>query len=207
MRSKTRILVESAVLVAIATVLSIFPKFEGFWANGGSITFCSMLPIIIISYRHGIKWGLLSGFVFSLMQLVTGGFYSPATSINMVVLTLMLDYFLPYSVLGLGGMFRGSIKKPAVAMALGTVVVLLLRYVSHVISGYFLWKSIEYAQSELQTLGGIGEWALGSLSGDVLYNFYNVVYNGSYMVPEIIITTIGALIIGKVLEKTLTKTI
>ncbi len=202
MKSKTKILVESAVLVAIAAVLSIFPKFEGIWANGGSITVCSMLPIIIISYRHGIKWGLLSGFVFSLLQLVTGGFYSAAPTFGTVILTLLLDYILPYTVIGLGGVFRSSIKSPAASMAAGTVLVMLLCYISHLLSGNFLWKSIEYAQSEVATMGmGVGDWALGSLSGDALYTFYNITYNGSYMLPELIITTIGAVVIGKVLAK------
>ncbi len=203
MKSKTKILVESAVLVAIATVLSIFPKFEGVWANGGSITVCSMLPIIIISYRHGIKWGVFSGFIFSLLQLVTGGFYSAAPTIGMVFLTLMLDYIIPYSVIGLGGIFKSTLKKPATAMVAGTILVMILRYISHLLSGNFLWKSIEYAQEEVATMGSLGDWALGNFSGDAIYNFYNIVYNGSYMIPELIITTVGAMIIGKVLAKQL----
>ncbi len=204
MNTRTKTLVESAVLVAIASVLSIFPKFEGLWANGGSVTICSMLPIIIISYKHGIKWGLLSGFVFSLIQLITGGFYSAGTSAFMVILSLLLDYLLPYTVIGLGGIFKNRIKKTAMAMAVGTVFVMFLRYISHLLSGNFLWKSIEYAQSQVDTMGGMGEWALGIFSGDSLYMFYNIVYNGSYMLPELIITTIGALLIGKVLEKQIT---
>ncbi len=203
MNTKTKTLVESAVLIAIATVLSIFPRFEGLWANGGSITVCSMLPIIMISYKHGIKWGLLAGFVFSLLQLVTSGFVSAGTSIFIVVLSLLLDYLLPYTIIGLGGIFKRKLSDPSVAMAFGTVFVMTLRYICHLLSGNFLWKSIEYAQSEVATLGGIGEWALGSFSGDSLFNFYNIVYNGSYMLPELIITVIGSLLIGKIFDKQL----
>ncbi len=198
--SRTRILVESAILLAIATMLSFFPKFEGLWANGGSVTVCSMLPIIVVSYRHGIKWGLLTGFAFSILQLVTGGFTTIGVELSTVILALLLDYILPYTVIGLGGIFKNRIKKPPLALAAGTVCVLILRYISHLISGVVLWKSIEYAQEVFtEDTSFIGEWALGSFSGDALFNAYNIIYNGSYMLPEIIITTIGALIVGKIL--------
>ena len=69
--SKTKVLVEGALLIAISAVLSIWPKFK-FLPYGGSITVCSMLPIILFSYRRGIKWGLLAGLAFALIQTITG---------------------------------------------------------------------------------------------------------------------------------------
>ena len=73
MNNRTNInkLTRCALLVAIAAVLSVFPKFE-FLPYGGSITICSMLPIVLISYIYGLKWGFLSAFVFSLIQIFTG---------------------------------------------------------------------------------------------------------------------------------------
>ncbi|MFR4260253.1 hypothetical protein [Gemmiger formicilis] len=35
-----------------------------------------MLPFILISFRHGVKWGLFTGFVNSLLQMLLG-FYAP----------------------------------------------------------------------------------------------------------------------------------
>ena len=52
-QNKTKTLVTCGMLIALASILSIFPKIDGIWSNGGSITFCSMLPIIIISYLYG----------------------------------------------------------------------------------------------------------------------------------------------------------
>ena len=49
-------------VIAIGTVLSIF-SFQGPWALGGSVTICSMLPLAIISWRHGTRWGLISAFM------------------------------------------------------------------------------------------------------------------------------------------------
>ena len=57
--SKTRILVECALMIALAVVLDILPLPK--WPNGGSVS-VSMVPIVFLSYRHGTKWGLVTGF-------------------------------------------------------------------------------------------------------------------------------------------------
>ena len=57
--SKTRTLVECALMIALGTVLANIKIFE--MPNGGSITLLSMLPFILVSYRHGTKWGLFPG--------------------------------------------------------------------------------------------------------------------------------------------------
>ena len=101
---KLRRLVTCALLLAVSAVLSIFPKFK-YLANGGSITFCSMLPIIVASYMYGIRAGLLTGFAFSLIQLITGFSGSGLGPVAFVV-ELLFDYVVAFTVLGLGGMFR-----------------------------------------------------------------------------------------------------
>ena len=68
--SKTRTLVECALMIALGTVLANIKIFE--MPNGGSITLLSMLPFILVSYRHGTKWGLFTGFVNSLLQMLLG---------------------------------------------------------------------------------------------------------------------------------------
>ena len=66
-----RRLVECAILVAVGTVLSLF-EFKGAWALGGGITFCSMLPLVMIAHRHGTKWGVGSALLYSLIQTAAG---------------------------------------------------------------------------------------------------------------------------------------
>ena len=56
--SKTRTLVECALMIALGTVLANIKIYE--LPNGGSITLFSMLPFIMISFRHGVKWGLFT---------------------------------------------------------------------------------------------------------------------------------------------------
>ena len=61
--NKTRRLVESALLLAIAIVLELVSKLIGLELPfGGAITFASMFPVVLIAYRYGTKWGLLCGF-------------------------------------------------------------------------------------------------------------------------------------------------
>ena len=72
--SKTRILVECALMIAIGTVLSNIKFFT--MPNGGSITLLSMLPFVLVSFRHGVKWGLFTGLVNACLQMLLG-FWAP----------------------------------------------------------------------------------------------------------------------------------
>lgn len=72
--SKTRILVECALMIAIGTVLSNIKFFT--LPNGGSVTLLSMLPFVLVSFRHGVKWGLFTGFVNGCLQMLLG-FWAP----------------------------------------------------------------------------------------------------------------------------------
>ncbi|MBQ5340576.1 MAG: energy-coupled thiamine transporter ThiT [Oscillospiraceae bacterium] len=188
---KLRTLVSCALLLAVAAVLSVYPKFK-FLPNGGSITFCSMLPIILASYVFGVKNGLLTGFAFSLIQLITGFSGSGLGPVAFAV-ELVFDYIVAFTVLGLGGLFRDG-KDPRRALASGTVVATLLRFLSHFISGVVVWG--EYAEWFFENLSSFGETVLSKFNGTALMMLYSAVYNGSYMIPEIIITTIAAVLIA-----------
>ena len=67
-QQRIRALTESAIMIAMATILSLFKLYELPW--GGSVTLASMLPLVIIGYRHGLKWGMLSSLVYSLLQML-----------------------------------------------------------------------------------------------------------------------------------------
>ena len=87
--SKTRILVECALMIALGTVLANIKIFE--MPNGGSITLLSMLPFILVSYRHGTKWGLFTGFVNSLLQMLLGFYAPPAPGLLPLVGMILCD--------------------------------------------------------------------------------------------------------------------
>lgn len=190
-----RRLVETALLFAIAMILSMVKLFDMPW--GGSVTLCSMLPIILISYRYGIKWGLFSGFVFSILQLLTGLSGLKGLTGASIVGSVLLDYLLAFTVLGIGGLFRNKIKHPGTALALGSVVAIFGRYLCSFASGFILWGS--YAQETLESFGdGFASWVLDHFSGFALSVVYSAIYNAMYIVPEMILTVIVCFILGAV---------
>ena len=102
--SKTRALAECAVLIALGTILAQIKIYE--MPNGGSITAASMVPFVLISLRHGPRWGMLSGFANSLLQMLLGGLWpTPAGTATAMALEVVLDYLVPFSVLGLAWFF------------------------------------------------------------------------------------------------------
>ncbi len=190
--SKTKIIVEAALMVAISAVLSIWPKFK-FLPYGGSITVCSMLPIILLSYRRGLKWGFLGAFAFALIQTITG-FTSSGMGAVAFVVELLFDYILAFTALGIGGIFRNKFNSTKKELVSGSILGLLLRFLCHFISGFYVWG--EYAEWFFGEVGTWGQAILSNMSGATLSAFYSFVYNATYMVPEIIFTAIVAYLIA-----------
>ena len=209
MANKTKRLTESAMLLAMAIVLELVSKmFIPEMPFGGQITLVSMLPVVLISYRHGVKWGLVSGFAYALIEMVIGaktvaaafqpGYFGDETMILNAILMCLLDYLLAFTLVGLGGIFRDKIKNPGVSLMCGSLVALGGRYLAHILSGYILfsgWAEWFFTQD------GFPAWGanlVASLSPSLLGWVYSIVYNGMYMVPEMILTAIASLLIAKV---------
>lgn len=176
MNKKVLMLCESAVMIALATVLSLI-KIE--WPFGGSITICSMLPILIIGYRYKPLWGCFTGLIYGLVQMLFGmSNFAYATSALAVITILLFDYLVAFAVIGLGGVFR-EIKNQSAGLALGAVLAGFLRFVCHFISGVTVWS-------------GFAE--------DMPAYLYSLTYNGAYMIPETVVLVIGAIVIGLVVD-------
>lgn len=173
--SKTRTLVECALMIAVGTVLAQIKIFE--MPYGGSVTLLSMLPFILVSYRHGLAWGLLTGFANSLLQMLFGFYAPPAGTVTAFIGVVLLDYVLAFTVLGAACVFAKPFKNRLVGIVVGVAAVCCLRFVCSWISGAWLWGSYQDSY----------EWAVGM--NVWLYSF---IYNGSYMLPEMVLTAIGA---------------
>lgn len=176
----TLILVEGAAMVALATALSFVRIIKLPW--GGSITLLSMLPIVLFSIRRGIKNGMVVSLVFALIQFAQGimdGLFGWGLSPLMLIACILLDYLLAFSVLGIAGLFR---KQGIVGWIIGIVIAVGLRFVCHFLSGVVIWQSF----GEL--------WEGFTISNPILYSF---IYNGCYMLPEMIFTVAGAVALLK----------
>ena len=207
MSTKTRRLTESAMMIAIAIALELLSKtILPPMPFGGQLTLCAMFPVVLLSYRHGVKWGLLSAFVYALLQMALGGstvtaafqpgYFGDETLIFKAILMCALDYLAAYTSLGLGGAFRRRLP-PRTALVLGSVLALGARYLCHILSGYILfagWAEWFFTQDGFPAWGAS---LVSALSPNALGLTYSIVYNGMYMIPELILTAAVCVLLGK----------
>lgn len=174
-KKRLLMIAESAIMLALATALSMITFFK--LPAGGSVTPFSMLPILIIAYRYGTKWGLGVGVIYGLIQMVLGlSALSYATNAWAAVCIILFDYVVAFGVLGFGGLFRKA-KNQAIGFSSGVIFACVLRFLCHFLTGITVWA--DYAD---------GVWPVV---------IYSLTYNGSYMLPELIITTaVGAVLMS-----------
>ena len=155
-------------MIAVANVLS-FVKID--MPMGGGLTVCSMVPIVFLSLMYGPVWGLSTAFIYSVFQLLFGlDNVAYATNAGLAVLIILFDYVVAYTVVGLAGFF-GHGRVSAKRAVLASATVLLLRFACHFVTGWFVWDAL-----------WPNEFGLSSA-------VYSFVYNGIYMLPEIVITS------------------
>lgn len=200
-QSQTLKLAETGILLAAAMILSIIQPFQ--LPFGGGITLFSMLPVVLLSYRHGVRWGFFSAFLYSILQICTGfgtvkGFFVPEDyALWAGIGIVLMDYVLAYTALGIGGILRNKCK-PTTALVSGTVLALLLRYLVHIISGavfFGAWAEWFFTQEGFYRIGGT---IVEHFSGASLAVIYSVFYNGLYMIPEILLTCIAAAAVSRI---------
>ncbi len=172
-------LTECAIMLALATVLSFVKIIQ--MPMGGSVTLCSMLPIMLIGIKYGSLTGASVGFLYSLIQIVAdlpGGnvFYAGMTS-GVVIVIALFDYIVPFTVLGFSGMFRKlkTEKIPMLGAYIGVIVTIVIRFCCHFITGFSVW----------------GQWAPEGMGK----YYYSLVYNITYLLPELGITLVVVIIL------------
>lgn len=185
MSKSVRRLTESAIFIAIATVLS-FLKID--LPFGGGVTIVSMLPLIIISHRWGWKWGVFTAFVYGVLQMLFGldnvGY---ATTFLTAVGVILLDYLVAYTCIGLSGIFDRPCGKTRASVCVGIAVTFFLRFLCHYITGVWIW----------------GGWMPETFMNATMTSpwLYSFLYNGWYMLAELVVTEIVANIIYVPLKK------
>lgn len=125
MNKKLITMVESAIMIALAVVLS----FVKIWSmpQGGTVSL-TMLPLFVLSFRRGALAGILSGIIYGAISIIFDGvIYHP--------MSILLDYTLAYGLLGISGFF----KKSYTGIVLGTVSGTVLRYICSLLSGAILF--------------------------------------------------------------------
>ena len=176
--SKVRIMCECAVLVAMGTALAQVKLFR--MPTGGSVTLCSMLPFLMIAYRHGTRWGVIAGAANVLLQIALGGIYTPPAGTFIALIgEIILDYAIAYLCLGFSEFFASPFGKDRrlKGVMISSLVCCFIRFLSAFLSGFLIW---------------------GSLTDDGLSAvIYSLTYNGSYMLPETALTLLATFFLFK----------
>lgn len=141
--------------------------------QGGTVTPGSMVPIILFALIWGGKYGVMASVTYGILQFVLGGAFT------LHPLSILLDYLLGFGVLGVAGFFNKDYK----SSIFGTMLAVFLRYISSFLSGWLVFGA--YAPA------GKAPW------------LYSLGYNATYMIPELIITTIVIALIYKPIKKAL----
>ena len=157
-RIQTKPLVFAAVAMALGMITSFLKLFEA--PMGGSVTLFSMLFICCIGYWYGLRTGLITGFAYGLLQLISDPYIISLPQ-------MITDYLLAFGALGLSGLFcnkKNGLIKGYIAGVLG-------RYFFAFLSGLIFFAA--YAEGS-------------GMSAPV----YSLAYNGSYLGCEAAMTLI-----------------
>ena len=183
-----RVMAEIGVMAALGFVLdelqSVFSR--PLFVNGGSIGF-AMVCVFIMAYRRGFFAALATGLIMSVLDTVTGPYILPGT-VWQAILQVALDYVLAYPVVAVAGLFKKAFDKApskgkaALWLMLGCFVGGMAKFLIHYLAGVIFWAD-----------PSAFAWDLTFMSPYL----YCLIYNGAYMLPCIILSTVIALLIFK----------
>ncbi len=180
--NKTQVLAESAIMVALSiAIFTVSDLLPWPFVYGGSFSLFGQVPIIIVSYRHGIKNGLVASTALAIFEMIIGyKNFTHVTGIAAYLIVALADYIIAFGCLGLGGMFKGKFRNQSTELVLGGIVVCIIRFICHFICGVTIWT--------------------GYCPEGMAIAAYSFFYNGSYMAIELVLTVIGLLAVGKMFK-------
>lgn len=174
---------EVSIMLAFAAVLEIVAMLLPRQPQGGSISL-SMLPILILAYRHGFKTGVLSGVVYAILDMIISGFAFVGLHWGVV----FLDYLLAFGVLGISALIFRINHDSVKIFALGMFVAMMGRFFFHFLSGVVIFGDLTSGTAVQSSI------------------LFSLEYNALYMVPSILITLfVGVAIFIRLKEQLQTK--
>lgn len=151
---------------------------------GGSVTLAHTLPLIFLSFFRGYKIGGKSALIFSFMKVIFSFHTPPSPNIISYILVIVLDYFIPYFIVGTTSCYSRIFKNEKYNIILGIIVSEFFRFILSVISGFIIWSGYFNFSSEILS--------------------YCVIYNLSYMIPNLIISLVVFAMVYKPIKNTIT---
>ncbi|MBY4973122.1 energy-coupled thiamine transporter ThiT [Streptococcus suis] len=172
-KSKLHVLTEIAIFSAIALVFDKLPLFT--MPQGGSVSLV-MLPILLLSLRHGWLVGILSGLIVGTIQLFYGGYF-------LNLFQVFLDYVLSYAGIGFAGIAatflhkQSKLSQASLFISLASLLGGSIRLLATYLSGIIFYA--DYAPADKPV------W------------IYSFIYNISYILPSTAIACILLILLYK----------
>lgn len=138
--SDTRSIVYGAIAIAMSFALS-YARFIHL-PQGGSVTFASLLPLMIYCCMFGTRRGIAVCLIYGCLQALQDTYIIHP-------IQFLLDYPLAFGMIGVSGIFceRTPLRKNKFfGFIVGAVIAVVLRYACHVCSGVFAFA--DYADLE-----------------------------------------------------------
>ncbi|MDQ0268371.1 energy-coupled thiamine transporter ThiT [Cytobacillus purgationiresistens] len=135
-------LIEISFFAAFALILDLFPSIK--LSPSISISF-AMVPIFILAFRWGFKVSVIAGFLWGVLQVVTGDAWIATPT------QAFIEYFVAFAFIGGAGLFYSSIrknlrtgekKKALLWMVLAIFVGSAARYFWHFLAGVIFFGSL-----------------------------------------------------------------
>ncbi len=170
----TRSIVYGAIAIALSFALSYVKFFE--MPQGGSVTFASLLPLMIYCCMFGTRRGVIMCLIYGALQAVQDPYIIHP-------MQFLLDYPLAFGVIGVSGWFveKNLFKFKGgkiVAFLAGGILAVALRYACHVLSGVFAFA----------------DWADLDKYGTAAA--YSLAYNSFAFIDMLIALVAGVLLLG-----------
>lgn len=144
---------------------------KGLFINGGSIGF-AMIAVLIVGLRRGWLPAILTGLIMGGLDIATSAYIlHPAQ--------LLLDYILPYAVVGIACLLKPFYEKAEgkkfkiMWLSLITIIGGLLKLLSHYLAGIIFWADPENFA-----------WGLNNMNP----HLYCFLYNFAFIGPSIVLT-------------------
>ncbi len=168
-------MIEASFFAAFALILDLLPSIK--LTPFVSISL-AMVPIFIIAFRWGFKVSFISGFIWGLLQVITGDVYF------LQIIQFLIEYFIAFAFVGFAGLFYPIIQKHLHNGAQGQLVLWIViatfvgsfaRYIWHFAAGVIFWG--EYAPEGMSPL------------------WYSFIVNGGTMVGAAILCSLALVLL------------
>jgi thiamine transporter len=179
--TRTRILVESGLTIALAYVLGRIVVYK--MPMGGSVSL-EMVPLMVFALRRGAVPGVVAGALYGLLNYTI----DPVPPVHWI--QFFVDYPFAHGLVGLAGLGASAWRRvahgPALRGALTVVVPFALLAAGARLGGHFL--------------SGLVFFGAYAPPGQPVW-LYSLAYNASYMVPSALLCAAAAAAVLPGLER------